>query len=175
MQVQHYSLLLALVVPASVAWPDDHARLGLEVSPALAQIRPGVEGRRFVQLPTLEYEFGIDADCGTDHEVKSISISIADTRKTLIGEDLPADGPVDTTITLPALQIPPLALDTVCADPPPADDERLVVRDVVTAQVSLRCAGPEGETITYSTRALDVTLACERGREVQSEPVSTDR
>jgi hypothetical protein len=176
MQVQRYSLLLALVVPASVAWPDDPARLGVEVSPALAQVRPVVEGRRFVRLPTLEYEFRIEADCAAGHDVKSVSISIADTRKTLTGADFPADGPVDTTITLPALQIPPLAIDAVCTDPDPAaDDEPTVIRDVVTAQVSLRCAGPEGETITYSSRSLDVALTCERDQEDQSAPVSTDR
>lgn len=176
MHVQHYSLLLALVVPASVAWPDDQARLGVEVSPALAQIQPAFEGRRFVRLPALDYEFGIEADCAADHNVKSVSISIADTRKTLSGNDFPAEGPADTTITLPAPQIPPLTIDAVCAEPPPADgDEPLVVRGVATAQVSLRCAGPEGETITYSSRSLDVTLTCERGREDQSAPVSTDR
>ena len=177
MQIQRYSLLLALVVPASVAWPDDPTRLGVEVSPALAQVRPVVEGRRFVRLPTLEYEFEIETDCAAGHDVKSVSISIADTRKTLTGTDFPAEGPVDITITLPALQIPPLAIDAVCTDPDPADDddEPMAIRDVVTAQVSLRCAGPEGETITYSSRALDVALKCERDRKDQSAPVSTDR
>ena len=79
-------------------------------------------------------------------------------------------------ITLPAQQIAPVVVDGFCSAV--ADTESAAekwVRGFVTAHISLRCTGTEGESITYASRSLDVLLVCEREPEAQSAPESTDR
>ena len=174
MQVQRLSLLLASFAIAGAALPDSPARLTVEVPPALAPIQPLAEGRRLVRLPALDFEFGIQASCGPGLAVKSVSISIADTRKTLAGADIPEDAIINTLVSLPARQLAPIAVDGFC--PETAAGSSLLLHDAVTAHVSLRCAGDGGDSITYSSQSLDVTLVCDPGPEDQGDaPASTDR
>jgi hypothetical protein len=175
MQIQRLSLLLAAIVTAGVAWPGDTARLTVDVPPAVASIQPLAEGRRLVRLPALEYEFVIQASCGPGQTVKSVSISVADTRKTLTGADLLEGATVNTAFRLPARQLSPVAVDEFC----PATvvtGSSLLLQDTVTAHVSLRCTGEDGDSITYSSQPLDVTLICDIGPEAQGDAAaSTDR
>lgn len=174
MQIQQSSLLLAAMALASVAWPDSPARLVVEVPPAAASIQPLPAGR-LLRLPTLEFEFAIHASCGPDQAVASVSISVADTRKTLSGAEFEDAAVVNTTIGLPARQISPIVVDDFCPDTQ-GENSNLLIRGAVTAQVSLRCASADGDSITYASQSLDVTLVCDANREDQgSEAVSTDR
>ena len=148
-------LLTAIIALSSSAWSGDTARLTIEAAPARATIQPLPEGRRLVRLPALEYEFGIHADCGTDAEATSVSISVADTRATLAGDQLRPEDPIAAVIRLPARQLAPVAID---------------------AQISLRCADATGESITYASRSLDVTLECAAPADAQgTESAATDR
>lgn len=175
MQVQRYSLLLAALALAGVAWPGAAARLSVEAATAIARVTP-VADRSLLRLPALEFEFTIAADCGPERAAQSVSISIADTRQTLAGTAVPPDAPVNTTISLPARQIPPVAVDGFCHDAAAAaDSEQRLLRDVMTAHFSLRCTGPGGDSISYASRALDVTLVCEIDPGAQGAPASTDR
>lgn len=174
MQIQRLSLILAPFVLAGIAWSSGLATLTITVPPALAPIQPLAEGRSLVRLPALEFEFGIEASCGPERAVKSVSISVADTRKTLESDEIPLGETVSTAFTLPARQLAPVAVDGFCPESQVAGSS-LLLRDAVTAQVSLRCTGEGGDSITYASQSLDVTLVCEIDPEVQGvAPASTD-
>lgn len=175
MQFQRSSLFLAAMALAGHAWPAGPPRVVVEVAPAVASVQPLAEGRRLLRLPALEFEFGIDASCGPDHAVASVSISIADTRKTLSDGEFQDNTVTNATIRLPARQIAPIAVDGFCPEAQ-SESSSLLIQDAVTAQVSLRCAGAEGESITYASRSLDVTVVCDASPATQgSESDSTDR
>ena len=176
MQIQRFPLLLVPLALPGTAWSDDTPQLTIGVEPAVAAISPLADGRRVVQLPTLEYEFAVNAGCGPDDTPSSVSLSIADTRRTLAGNEIPDGAPINAAITLPAQQIAPVVVDGFCsaAAGTESDAERLI-RGVVTAHFSLRCTGAAGESITYASRSLDVLLVCKREPEAQSAPESTDR
>jgi hypothetical protein len=89
----------------------------------------------------------------------SLSISVADTRRTLNGKTI--DGAVETTLSLPRRQSARLRIEDFCRqDDEPQASESLLVADVFTARLSLRCAVDEKHSIVYSTLPLDVKLEC---------------
>ena len=174
MQIQHISLVVVALGLAGVAWPGTSPRLAVDVPPAAAAVPPPVEGR-LVRLPALEFDFALDVSCAHDEAMKSGSISVADSRKTLTGNEIPDVMPFNVPVNLPARQIPPVAVDGLCSDTATGEGgSPLLSQDVATAQVSLRCSGPDGDSIRYSSASLDVTLACE-GETQGSAPASTDR
>jgi hypothetical protein len=132
-------------------------------------IKPLTEGRKLIRPPALEFLLRIDAECDVDAEITSISISIADTRKALTSTDLSEAIPIATRITIPARQVSPIAVEDFCPMGSPAAGDELVVRDALTAHVSLRCTSEAGESITYASRALDVMLQCDAAVNVQGE------
>jgi hypothetical protein len=135
-------------------------------------IKPLTEGRKLIRPPALEFLLRIDAECGANAEIASISISIADTQKALTTTDLSEAAPIATRITIPARQISPIAVQNFCPMESAAAGDELVVRDALTAQVSLRCTSEAGESITYASRALDVMLHCDAAADIQGEPSS---
>lgn len=162
MDNKRYALLLAPFALAAAAWPDAAARLSVEAEPAVASVQHLPEGRGLVSLPPLEFEFGILASCGPDRTATSVSISVADTRTTLAGEQIRTGSPIVTALRLPARQLSPVAVDGFCRKTTnDAGADRVLIEDAVTAHVSLRCAGDAGQSITYSSESLDVVLVCE--------------
>lgn len=153
-------LLPFLVLAAGPAWAETTAKLEVDAEPALVSIRPLPVGRKLVRLPSLDYEIRVSAQCGGAHLAESISISIADTRKTLMADELEESTELVTRITIPARQVAPLPVDGFCSANNTAQRE-LLVHDAVTAHLSLRCTSHEGESITYATRPLAVALRCE--------------
>lgn len=175
MQIQRLSLLLALFAMTGVAWPSGPARLAVDVAPAVAPIQPFAEGHRIVRLPALDFQFDIQASCGAGKAVKSVSISVADTRKSLDGADIAEGASVNAVVSLPARQIAPVVVDKFCPATAVGGDS-LLIRDAITAHVSLRCASEDGDSIIYSSESLDVTLVCGSDPEPQGDaPASTDR
>ena len=175
MQIQRLSLLLASLAAASYAWSASPPRLTVEVTPAVAALQPLAEGRRLLRLPALEFQFGVNASCGPDQAVASVSISIADTRKTLGAEAFRDNAVVNATVALPARQIAPVAVDGFC----PAsqtESSSLLIQGAVTAHLSLRCASADGDSIAYTSQSLDVTVVCDTDSADQgAEADSTDR
>ena len=173
MNVRLFLLVMPALLLADKARPDAAGRLIVQATPAIVQVKALAEGRKLIRLPTLEFRFTIQAVCAIDTEAQSISISVADTRKTISGNDIAtiSDMPIDFSI--PARQLSPVAVDGFC---PRADDgnrlAKLLVRDAVTAHLSLRCAGKGGEAITYKSHALDVMLQCPVRGDDQGESVS---
>jgi hypothetical protein len=117
-----------------------------------------------MQLPSLDYLFAIDAQCPAELQPSSITISIADTRVSLSGADVSAPMPLQIPVTVPAAQIGPIAVDRYCtvneAEESDTPDPKLTIPAVLSAQISLLCAGESGSEMTYSSNSLDVVLEC---------------
>lgn len=163
------TLLLATTLIAATAHPDQTTTLQVNSQPAVVLIKPVPEGRRLVRLPALEFVLIIAAQCAADAEAASVSISIADTRETLEGDKLANPAELLAEIRISSRQLSPLAIDGFCQAQGGmvANSADLLVRDAVTAQVSLRCQNDGRESIVYASHPLDITLRC------ASEPLET--
>lgn len=161
MRMTVFSLLLAAAWPAAVSLADDPIRLEIAAEPAVVTITPLAGGRRLIRLPALEFRLDITARCPADRVAKSVSISVADTSKTLGREAFDGDSFVRAEISIPPKQVAPLAVDGFCPLEGESQHDSLLIRDAVTAHLSLRCTGPHGDEIGYATHGLDVTLRCE--------------
>jgi hypothetical protein len=118
-------------------------------------------------LPELEFPLHISAHCGAGRAPESISVSIADSNKTLSGEDLGAEDlavsvSLDTSVRIASRQIAPLAIHEYCITGNETQ-QPLLVTTALTAQVSLRCVKEDERTIIFRAQALDVVLNCETG------------
>jgi len=116
------------------------------------------EGRNFMRLPALDYWFELAANCPADLEARTISLSVADTRKSFAA-NITADGEtISIPIRIPAAQIGPIAVDGFCLV---ADEEETVrIPAVLSVQGSLLCANEEDSQMIYASKSLDVTLSC---------------
>ena len=140
----------------------DLDRLTVEADPAVAAIPRLLDGRQLIRLPELVFPLRIDAHCGRGGEVQTVSISVADTRKTIAGDELSTRGPLHTSVTVSPRQIAPLALQQFC-DADAAKGQTLLLATALTAQVSLRCTRDDEQSILFDARPLDIRLVCEAG------------
>ena len=173
--------ILLLVRPAAA---DDAGsdRLELAAEPPVVTVSATAPGRRFVDLPALEYRFAVQAACTGSRTPRSLSISVADSRVALAGAALDEQAAGELVLTVPARQLAPIAVDDFCVAGPaasevmPAGVERasasasasaaprlLTVPAVVSAQASLVCGDEAGSHISYVTKPLAVTLSCAAG------------
>jgi len=173
MFVRLFLVLIAALLISGPAWPDAIARLAIDATPAIVQVRPLAEGRKLIRLPALEFHLTVLADCADDTEIRSVSISVADTRTTISGDDVVNLSAAPVSFSVPARQLSPIAVDGFCPLANGAGGlEELLIRDAVTAHLSLRCAGKSGEAIIYVSHALDVMLQCPMRGDDQRESVS---
>lgn len=157
-------------------------RLEISAEPPVVPVSATAPGRRFIELPSLEYRFDVQAACRDDRTPRSLSINIADSRLALSGGDLESHAAKELVLTVPARQLAPIAVDDFCVAGPvveggtaggpaangaggvsvedPAPRRLLTVPAVVSAQASLVCGGDSGSDISYVTQPLAVTLAC---------------
>jgi hypothetical protein len=166
-------LILALVlafVCAQSAWSESNVRLEVEATAAIVQIEPLAVGRKLIRLPALEFELSIDAVCAPNSDAKSLSISVADTRKTISGEETAKISSAPIRFLVPARQVAPIAVYGFC--PHSGKSSELLIRDAVTTHLSLRCLGADGHSITYASHGLDVLLRCDIPANDQGDPES---
>ncbi len=161
----HYRLIALFLAAAIIATPaksDTASRIIVESEPAAAEIAPLPVGRRLIRLPTLEFALSVEPLCEVNMRAESISISVADTRETVIVGEVEDTSVVEVTLSIPRRQAPPLALTDFChiAEDENLRSRELLVRDAFTAHLSLRCASDERQSVVYASQALDLTLRC---------------
>ena len=152
---------LAVLAASVPAVADETPRLRVEASPAKVDVGPGSPGLRMIELPDLEFRLSIEPDCaGGDAE--SLSISVADSSKTLGTTDLAGKSSVETELSLPSKQTGALPVNRFCPADTPVESlpATLEVREVFTAHLSLRCVQDGRESIVYSTVPLSLDLYC---------------
>jgi hypothetical protein len=137
---------------------------------------PREAGRSFMRLPSLNYSIEIDARCPVGLMPRSISLSVADTRKSLVVADISTETATTTEFSIPASQIGPVAVDNFCITRTEDEElsqstdissdtrESLTITSVVSLQASLLCANDAGSHMTYASMPLDITLVCEAPR-----------
>ena len=166
--------LLAATAAAPVAGRDS---LSIAADAPAVPLAPRSPGRNFVRLPTLEYTFEIHTYCSASRSPESLSLNVADTRKSLSGEQIVSDGPTEISMQIPASQLAPLAIEDFCVldtvengDSSGMPASQITIPAALSAQVSLLCESDEDKVITYASRALDVSLVCDWPTEDQESP-----
>jgi hypothetical protein len=161
----HCRLITIFLVTTVIATPVRAQSAGQIIAtsePAAAEIAPLPVGRRLIALPALEFLFIIEPRCESDMRVESVSISVADTRKTLQIDEINDSLILETRIAIPRRQASPLAVADFCVTTELANQSpnALLVQDAFTAHLSMRCANEERQSIVYSTEGLDLLLSC---------------
>jgi len=166
--------LLALNLAAGPVASEPGARVTVDAHPAVIGIKPLPDGRRLISLPAIEFALAITPQCATGTQPQSLSVSIADTRKTLGSGELDGHPTVAVSIAIPRKQASPLAVDGFCPADQSADASNtdLSIEDAFTAHVSLRCAGEEQQTIVYAAQPLGLVLHCEVTPDQDPSPAS---
>ena len=155
---------IMLVLTAAAASGDEPA-LQIAATTPVVELAPRARGR-FVRLPSLDFEFNIRPDYPFDLQPESVTLSIADTRKSIGASQIAAQELASITLQVPAKQVAPIAAADFCRldtdDSATASDAgtEITIPAALTAHASLRCSGGVDPLITYVTHALDVRIRC---------------
>lgn len=171
---QHLALLALCCAPA-------HADTSLKMQADVPEVRIESRGagRDFVRLPALSFAFTFHASCSEDLLPVSLQLSVADTRKTLRGNEITANNATLTALNIPANQIAPVVIRDFCGRPDADDidgqsrDELsriIIIPAALSAQASLRCASESDAQTVYVSGPLDIALACEAAAESPPDP-----
>ena len=167
--------LPALCLCAAAADESDLHRLSVVAGTPEVTVKPQAPGRRSLSLPTLEYQFSIDAHCPDEWTPASFSLNIADSRISKTGNELKQGTNQQLGITVPARQLAPLTLRDFCVidaagEGSAAAGEMNTSRQAAAhsltinaalAHASLRCTREDEQRTVYVSQPLDVTLLCE--------------
>ena len=178
MRIESLFTLCALAVCAPANADSDNLdnaerAHSLEVGAAAAIVTISESGndRASLRLPALEFVFRIQPACAAPFRAGSISLTVADSRRTLNAEQLQDETAAsELRLTVPASQIAPVPVSGFCsAEPNPDDDandshaqrgESLTLPATLSANASLLCVTESEQQIVYTTAPLDVTLIC---------------
>ena len=145
--------------------------LQVDAEPAVAILAVQQGGRSLVHLPDIEFRLGIAAYCANGGQPESLSVTVADTQRTLRAEDLQDTGTIDISMRVPARQIAPLALQEFCVDPA-SEGNSVLVTSALAVQVSLRCSRGNDQSIVFAAEPLDIRVDCIRSAGSAREPVA---
>jgi hypothetical protein len=170
-------LVLAALFASSAWLSTGHAvadELSISASTPEVTVSTRTPSRNFMRLPALDFEFRVEMRCSATLAPGALSLSVADTRISLTGEEIADSASQQVSVTIPQGQIPPVRIEDFCLadDRDPDDEEQVTIPAVLSVQGSLVCSDDSGSTITYSSTPLDVVVACQR--ESESPPVSID-
>lgn len=173
--MNHYRVPILALFLAAVgvleASAEDRVFLAAQETEALIEAREAQQ--RVAKLPALTFDLRVAIEC--PGETESLTLSIADTFKTLGKEDLKSLRSAETSLRVPAIQLTLGTGENFCIsdDSEKATDE-LLVPGFLTAFASLRCAGQEGPSMHFASAPLQVRLICERGLG-ESQDSSSDK
>lgn len=165
---RHFLVFLAL---GCVCIGESRAdnRLTMDADTPEVNIKSRGINRNFLRLPKLQYEFHFDAACVANLAPVSLQLSVADTRKTLDESEIATDKTTEISLSIPANQIAPVAIEGFCERDEAEDEidgarskQQITIPAALSAQASLRCASDLDEQMIYVSRPLDVTLICEQ-------------
>ena len=146
-------------------------RLDVRAEPAAAVLAVQPGGRNFVSLPELEFALSITTHCASGGAPESLSVTIADTRRTLRAEEMAGAETHEVKMRVTADQLAPFALREFCVDAL-FEGETLLLASAMTAHVSLRCRRDEEQSIVFAAEPLDIRVDCVRPASAGAEPGS---
>lgn len=151
-------LLAALFGHNAAGQSAESGTLTVDADTPVVEVDTRPAGRNFMRLPSLNYTFELVVDCAANLTPKAISLSIADTRKSLASSDIALGKLTSISLTVPKAQIGPIAMDGFCVTS--SEQESLKIPAVLSVQASLLCANDTDSQIVYASKPLDVTLLC---------------
>jgi len=168
----HVSILALFLSAVCILDASAENRVFLAAQETETTIEPRAVQQRHANLPALTFDLRVVVEC--PGETESLTLSIADTFKTLDKEDIEGRRSAETSLSVPASQLALTASDSFCIedDTEEAADE-LVVPGFLTAFASLRCAGQDGPSMHFASAPLQVRLKCERQPSETQEPSSS--
>jgi len=135
-----------------------------------AVVAPREKNLRLISLPALT--FSIRAAIRCQGEPTSLTLSIADTHRTLSKDELAGQRATEASLTVPAQQLALAATSRFCIYGDTETDNELLVPGITTAQASLICASDTSTSVYYASTPLQISLSCDRGPEKTQEPSS---
>ena len=170
---QHRSIIVALFVvllttPISSARADGNIIVAAQET--VATVSPRSPRLKLVNLPRLEFALRAAIQC--KGIPVSVTLSVADTFKTIGGNDLEGQRAAEITLSVPPRQLALAASSRFCiADDPDSADE-LLVDGFTTAHASLRCQTDDRTSAHFASAPLKVRLTCAREDEEDQAPSS---
>ena len=159
------TLFLALVY----AWPAfGDSNLVIAAQETEAIVAPRARSLRHINLPALTFSLRAAIRC--QGEPTSLTLSIADTFRTLDKDELAGQQAAEASLTVPAQQLALAATSRFCIDGDTGTSDELLVSGITTAQVSLLCANDTSASVHYASTPLQISLTCDRGLENTQEP-----
>jgi hypothetical protein len=158
-----YFVALLTAMPAMLASVAPIAAEGDILVAALeteATVAPRAPESKLVNLPPLSFELRAAYKCRG--EPMSLTVSVADTYRTLGAEDLAGQRATELTLTVPPQQLPLAADSRFCIAGDTDATDRMLVPGLVMVHASLRCADAEGTSIHYASTPLKARLVCVR-------------
>jgi hypothetical protein len=153
-----------IVAPAAVnTEPIGH--LTGKVEPVLVEVTPSSTPRRYVAVQDLEFSLIVQASCPANMRIDSVSVTTADTSRTISGSDFDEQTQIETTLIVPRRQVAAIAIDDYCREDKTFGimQEDLQIDAAYTATLSLRCINDEEQSIVYQAQPLSIILSCVSG------------
>ena len=167
--VRHTILALFLAsVCTSPAVGDSNVVIAAQETEAI--VAPRAKNLRLINLPALVFSLRVAIRC--QGEPTSLTLSIADTYRTLSKEELVGQRAAEASLTVPAQQLALAATSGFCIDGDTETSDKLLVPGMTTAQASLVCASDTNTSVHYASTPLQISLNCDRGPEKTQEPAS---
>jgi hypothetical protein len=135
-----------------------------------ATVAPRLESLRLVNLPALTFHLRAAIRCKGDPV--SVTLSIADTYRTLHKDEIEERRAAEAALTVPARQVALAATSSFCVKDNTATSDELLVPGLTTAQASLLCANEAGTSVHYASVPLQIRLVCDRSSEMTQDPPS---
>ena len=134
-----------------------------------AVVAPRNPRLRLVNLPALEFALRAAIKC--KGKPVSVTLSVADTFRTLTDADLANERAAETILKVPAQQLTLASSSRFCiADDPESADE-LLVHGFATAHASLQCQRDDATSAHFASAPLQVRLTCARAPEESPQEV----
>ena len=157
-------MAIAMAMVANAQQPG-LGTLVIRPSVATVTIAPAGSGRRPLRLPSLTFSFEMSHECAPDYLPASLSLAVADSRRSLGRAALAeANGRATLAMEVPASQLPPLIISDFCAADEAANGPELGERvwtGALSALASLRCESETESQTTYAVSPLDISVVCE--------------
>ncbi len=148
-----------------IAWLMQPAFADAELAAYAREARIEIPPRndsRAIRLPQLDFAVRAKFVCAPEAVVESVTISVADAYRRYAPTD--GDDSLETTISVPASQIAPIAAGNFCANGND-DNEELLLSGVATAQLSLRCVADGTPSVSFTSLNLPLRLVCKTGED----------
>lgn len=158
--------ILGVALFALAAKADEEPRLLVTASVPVVELIPRSSNAPLIRLPKLFYDFKIRSSCAEGLNIQSVMISVADTRRKIMADELTNRTEAIIPMTIPAKQIAPVNVADFCragstdGDGNNYDPGLKTVTGALSAQASMLCADETREQVTFVSASLDVSLSC---------------